>query len=159
MPEYLSVPRCTKHQRVVCELCAPDAEYLLKDVQEDALVERVGYGGGLFKRGSIVASGDGVHMLNTEGRHTGQVWPVDARVRLRFAAKCAVPETVNHPPHYGGADNPYEAIKVIEAWQLGFCLGNAIKYISRAGKKGAALEDLKKAAWHIAREIARLEGT
>ena len=51
-------------------------------------------------------------------------------------------EAVNHPAHYGGADNTYEAIKVIEAWQLGFCLGNAVKYISRAGKKGDALEDL-----------------
>ena len=36
---------------------------------------------------------------------------------------------VEHPAHYGGADNPYEAIKVIEAWGLGFCLGNTIKYI------------------------------
>jgi hypothetical protein len=63
-------------------------------------------------------------------------------------------ETVNHPDHYGGADNPYEAIKVIEAWGLGFCLGNAIKYISRAGKKGDALEDLKKAQWYLDREIA-----
>lgn len=53
-------------------------------------------------------------------------------------------ETVNHPVHYGGANNPYEAIKVIEAWSLGFCLGNAIKYVSRAGKKGDAIEDLKK---------------
>lgn len=44
-------------------------------------------------------------------------------------------DNVNHPSHYGGEDNPYEAIKVIEAWNLGFCLGNAVKYISRAGKK------------------------
>lgn len=41
-------------------------------------------------------------------------------------------ETIDHPPHYGG-DTPYEAIKVIEAWELGFCLGNAVKYISRCG--------------------------
>jgi hypothetical protein len=54
-------------------------------------------------------------------------------------------EAVNHPAHYGGADNPYEAIKVIEAWGLGFCLGNTVKYISRAGKKDALLQDLKKA--------------
>lgn len=66
-------------------------------------------------------------------------------------------EAVNHPAHYGGADNPYEAIKVIEAWGLGFCLGNAIKYIARAGKKGALVEDLKKARWYLDREIARLE--
>lgn len=61
---------------------------------------------------------------------------------------------VDHPAHYGGADNPYEAIKVIEAWGLGFSLGNAVKYISRAEKKGAALEDLKKARWYLDREIA-----
>ena len=45
-------------------------------------------------------------------------------------------EQVNHPQHYGGEDNPYEAIKVIDAWELGFSLGNTVKYISRAGKKG-----------------------
>ena len=44
-------------------------------------------------------------------------------------------EQVNHPQHYGGQDNPYEAIKVIDAWDLGFSLGNTVKYISRAGKK------------------------
>ncbi len=66
-------------------------------------------------------------------------------------------ETVNHPAHYGGADNPYEAIKVIESWELGFCLGNTVKYISRAGKKGERIEDLKKARWYLDREIARLE--
>jgi len=43
-------------------------------------------------------------------------------------------ESVNHPDHYGGADNVYEAIKVIDAWSLGFALGNTVKYISRAGK-------------------------
>ena len=63
-------------------------------------------------------------------------------------------ETVNHPSHYGGADNPYETILVIEAWQLGFCLGNAVKYISRADKKGHRLEDLQKAVWYLQREIA-----
>jgi len=40
-------------------------------------------------------------------------------------------EAVNHPPHYGG-DTTYEAIKVIEAWNLGFRLGNVLKYIRRA---------------------------
>lgn len=68
-------------------------------------------------------------------------------------------EAVDHPAHYGGADNPYEAIKVIEAWSLGFCLGNTVKYISRAGLKGDALEDLKKARWYLDREIARREAS
>lgn len=66
-------------------------------------------------------------------------------------------EAVNHPRHYGGAENPYEAIKVIEAWELGFCLGNTVKYISRAGKKDDVLQDLKKARWYLDREIERIE--
>jgi len=66
-------------------------------------------------------------------------------------------ETVNHPAHYGG-DTPYEAIKVIEAWELGFGLGNAVKYIARAEHKGNQLEDLRKAAWYLQHEIERLGG-
>jgi hypothetical protein len=68
-------------------------------------------------------------------------------------------DAVNHPAHYGGADNPYEAIKVIEAWGLGFNLGNTVKYISRAGKKDATLQELKKARWYLDREIANMEAT
>jgi hypothetical protein len=68
-------------------------------------------------------------------------------------------EEVNHPAHYGGEQNPYEAIKVIDAWGLGFCLGNTVKYIARAGLKGDLLQDLKKARWYLDHEIERLEGT
>jgi hypothetical protein len=60
---------------------------------------------------------------------------------------------IDHPQHYGGEENPYEAIKVIEAWELDFHLGNVIKYISRAGKKGSKIEDLKKAMWYLNRAI------
>lgn len=68
-------------------------------------------------------------------------------------------ETVNHPSHYGGAENVYEHIKVSEAWGLGYALGNATKYICRAGKKPgvAQLEDLKKALWYVQHEVERLE--
>jgi hypothetical protein len=66
-------------------------------------------------------------------------------------------EMVDHPTHYGGEDNTYEAIKVIEAWDLGFNLGNTIKYVSRAGKKLDILEDLEKASWYINREINKLK--
>lgn len=68
-------------------------------------------------------------------------------------------ESVNHPAHYGGKDNPYEAIKVIRAWKLGFCLGNCLKYICRAGKKPGAevLEDLKKALWYLQESINEIE--
>jgi len=66
---------------------------------------------------------------------------------------------VNNPTHYGGKYNQYEAIKVIDAWDLGFSLGNTIKYISRAGKKNpdAELEDLKKAKWYLEHHIQNLE--
>jgi len=66
-------------------------------------------------------------------------------------------ELVNHPNQYGGKDNPYEAIKVIEAWNLGFCLGNTVKYISRAGKKDETVQELEKALWYLKREIKRLK--
>lgn len=70
-------------------------------------------------------------------------------------------EHVNHPAHYGG-DTTYEAIKVIEAWELGFCLGNTVKYIARAGRKPGisdnGLRDLRKARWYLDREISKMEG-
>ena len=68
-------------------------------------------------------------------------------------------EQVNHPEHYGGKNNEYESIKVIDAWQLGFSLGNTVKYISRAGKKGKdkELEDLRKALWYLQHYIETIE--
>lgn len=68
-------------------------------------------------------------------------------------------ESVNHPKHYGGADNPYEVIKIIEALNLDFHLGNTLKYIARAGIKNAdtELEDLKKALWYLQRKIKQYE--
>lgn len=61
-------------------------------------------------------------------------------------------EKVDHPDHYGGDNNPYEAIKIIEALGLDFHLGNVVKYISRAGKKSEnALEDMQKAKWYLDR--------
>lgn len=65
-------------------------------------------------------------------------------------------ETVNHPSYYktGGI----EAIDAIEAWGLGFNLGNVVKYIARAGHKTTdGLRDLKKAEWYLSREIERME--
>jgi hypothetical protein len=67
------------------------------------------------------------------------------------------PDPVNHPPHY--TRGKHEPIDVIEDWQLGFHLGNAVKYISRAGYKDPdkTIEDLKKARWYIDRHISGLE--
>lgn len=68
-----------------------------------------------------------------------------------------IAEKVNHPDHYGGKDNPYEAIKVIEAWELGFNIGNTVKYIARAGKKDSIIQDLEKARFYLDREIEKLK--
>ena len=67
-------------------------------------------------------------------------------------------DPVNHPSHY--TDGKIEVIDCIEDKKLGFCLGNAVKYIARAGKKDPSkeIEDLKKAAWYVARRIQEIEG-
>lgn len=62
---------------------------------------------------------------------------------------------VEHPSHYN--KGKYEVIDVIEDWQLGFALGNAIKYIARAKHKGKYKEDLKKAIFYLQREVDRGE--
>jgi hypothetical protein len=64
---------------------------------------------------------------------------------------------VNHPAHYGGEDNPFEPIKIIEHYDLNFMLGNCTKYVLRAGKKGDKIEDLEKALFYLQREIDNLK--
>ena len=69
----------------------------------------------------------------------------------------SVNDSVNHPHHY--TFGKLEVIDVIEDWGLGFHLGNAVKYIARAGRKDptAVVEDLEKARWYLDREISRLK--
>jgi len=64
-------------------------------------------------------------------------------------------DAVNRPPHYTAHPSGVECIDIAEHY--GFSIGNAIKYIWRAGLKGDAVEDLKKARWYLDREIARRE--
>ena len=59
-------------------------------------------------------------------------------------------DLVNHPPHYKG--KRFESIDIIEDFDLGFNLGNAIKYILRADRKGNKAQDLRKAIWYLERE-------
>lgn len=67
------------------------------------------------------------------------------------------PPIIDHPPHYTSHGSGVECITITE--HMNFCLGNALKYIWRAGlKSNDATEDLKKARWYIDREISRLEG-
>lgn len=65
-------------------------------------------------------------------------------------------DPVNHPEHYTSHPSGVECITVVR--HMGFNVGNAIKYLWRAGlKTPSALEDLKKARWYIDDEIRRLE--
>lgn len=83
-----------------------------------------------------------------------QLGKVDAMEPVKSIGRLALKDAIN-PSHYkvGG----FEVIDIIEAFRLGFRLGNVIKYILRHGRKGAALEDLKKARWYLDREIAKRE--
>lgn len=64
-------------------------------------------------------------------------------------------DLVNHPSHYKGKG--LECIQVIKAFDLNFSLGNAVKYILRAGKKGSKKQDLQKAVWYLNNEIESLD--
>lgn len=64
-------------------------------------------------------------------------------------------DAVNHPPHY--KQGPIEVIEIIEGFNLGYHLGNVMKYVLRAPHKGNELQDLKKAAWYLTRYIEQKE--
>ena len=71
--------------------------------------------------------------------------------------ECIKPkEMVNHPSHYQSKSG-IEVIDVIEAFDLGFNLGNVVKYILRCGKKDSDIQELKKAKWYLEREISNRE--
>ena len=111
--------------------------------------------------GTVIES-DGDYLKVSDGN---EVYEVDcSKIKIEKVSFLSTnkKEMVNHPDHYH--PGTYEAINVIEAWDLNFSLGSAIKYISRCGlkpdaelsKKEKTLEDLRKAAWYINREIERL---
>jgi hypothetical protein len=85
--------------------------------------------------------------------------PLRPKIRMATSADFPItdktefimPDPVNHPAHYttGGI----ETIDFIEAKNLNYNLGNAVKYITRADHKGNRLQDLQKAKWYLEREI------
>lgn len=110
--------------------------------------------------GTVIES-DGDYLKVSDGNNAYEVGCSKIKVeKVNFNSNKK--EMVNHPDHYH--PGTYEAINVIEAWDLNFNLGSAIKYISRCGlkpdaelsKKEKTLEDLRKAAWYVNREIERL---
>ena len=66
-------------------------------------------------------------------------------------------DAVNHPKHYTNHQSGIECIQITE--HMGFCLGNAIKYIWRADLKDNAIDDLRKAIWYIERELEKRNAT
>lgn len=68
-----------------------------------------------------------------------------------------IEEKVNHPKHYNGHPSGIECITIVE--HLSFNVGNAIKYLWRAGLKDAHIQDLEKAKWYVEREIQRLKSS
>ena len=100
---------------------------------------------------------DGIgEWLNTPCANEPKNPPADKHVDLQKVSE-KVCDNVNHPSHY--TSGQIEVIDFIEDQELGFHLGNAVKYISRAGRKDPArtVEDLRKAAWYLNRQIERLE--
>lgn len=93
---------------------------------------------------------------HTQGAGYMVIGDKGCEVLCKYAIMKEDDEGIDHPNHYGGADNPYEAIKVIEAWDLNFNLGNVLKYIARRDSKETTLINLKKAAWYLNREIERI---
>jgi len=80
-------------------------------------------------------------------------WKVGETLRIRLPNDYIVKDNVNHPSHYGGADNPYEAIKVLENRMtkeevIGFLKASVYTYNDRAKYKGNELEDYEKALWY-----------
>ena len=106
---------------------------------------------GKFKRIAVFSSNKPI--LNPEITIEESVKPRGHEVMTPITMTEPKSDPVNHPTHYkvGGI----ETIDFIEAKALGYHLGNAVKYITRADHKGNRLQDLQKAKWYIDRAIEK----
>lgn len=101
--------------------------------------------------------------MNTDNQSNIEIEALSEMITQQTESLTKTYDNVNNPSHY--TDSKIEVIDYIEDKKLGFCLGNAIKYISRAGKKRDSdrtvkekeIEDLQKAIWYINRRIYELE--
>lgn len=125
----------------------PEARILLLDTRKDSDNQSVDYSVCMFCKKAV-----GVYVGGLAG--AAHLDCLNAEVDRIVGAETKAADSVNRPQ-----GNDIEAIDVIEAFNLGFCLGNTVKYVLRAGKKGERLEDLRKAAWYLEREIARESGS
>ncbi|MFB7027162.1 MULTISPECIES: DUF3310 domain-containing protein [unclassified Streptomyces] len=113
------------------------------------------------KRGRVVSVNvDALYPIYVKvyGSVVRYVWYRETEIR---PVSVVIPEkptdAVNHPSHYTWLPNGVEVIDITALFN--FTLGNVLKYLLRAGRKGAALEDLKKARWYLDYEISRMENT
>lgn len=111
---------------------------------------------GLSFAGIVLLGAQRSTVVMTDAEYRDLVASLGSQIPIRQEREWASmqPDPVNHPAHYGG-DLPHEPIKCISAWGLNFALGNVVKYIARAGKKGEPIEDLKKARFYLDWEIAQ----
>lgn len=143
-------------------------EYLIKflnEASEDCLIHFI-----LMNMGCRQCIYDGNNCIeqNASCRDGIKQWLNSERKKSKFEiepkkeepiqAEPTANDPVNHPSHY--TDGKIEVIDFILDKHLDFCRGNAVKYISRAGKKNPEkeIEDLEKASWYINKEIQRLKG-
>jgi predicted O-methyltransferase YrrM len=167
-----TVPRFMMSNDLLFDFIEIDGCHTFQCLIEDVMntVPRLKVGGIVYiddymsTKGPIPSVNKGIDTINWEGFNTwyidGAFWAEKKESNITNEKIMSENyEHVNHPSHYGGETNPYEAIKVIDAWDLGFSLGNTVKYISRAGKKGndKELQDLKKALWYLQHHIEQLE--
>ena len=102
-------------------------------------------------KNSDVADKYGAPPEETTGEFLSPVWKQKGTFGFDGPADGEALEMVSHPDHYGGKENLYEAINVIEAWDLDFHCGSVVKYIARHKKKGHPKEDIDKAIWYLER--------
>lgn len=105
--------------------------------------------GRIFKVSNMYEIGGAVWLKNSDS--VGMIDATRCKLVYREEAKNQL-----RPDHYGGEDNPFEAIKVIEGLKLDFIEGNIVKYLFRYKKKNG-LMDLKKSQWYLDRLIKNLE--
>ena len=111
---------------------------------------------GAFKIGDMVRHRDGKigRVVNQSGQAV--IVELDEQTqRATHEADLQLLDAIAQPPHYTKHPSGVECIDVAE--HFSFCLGNVVKYVWRAGLKGDAIEDLKKAKWYLERELANRE--
>lgn len=136
------------------------ADSITKDAPELTYGEKVV---GMYPNSAIVhdiINAINVYKVRFDDKETGYYKTPDEAWKFAYDVIVAhtvakQPDMVNHPPHY--TVNGIEVIDVIEGYGLCYLLGNVIKYVLRANRKGNKKQDLQKAAWYLNRAISKLD--